>query len=107
VRESATLIVLLCASLTFAQSARPVPPGLHEAQRAEDQARKNEVPPQAQPRGADPAKLQHDAEELASLAQTIPLEVGQTTRGVLPQDLNAKLKKIEKLAKQLRGELTP
>jgi hypothetical protein len=107
VKESATLIVLLLACLTFAQSARPVPPGLHEAQRAEDQAQRNEVPPQPQPRGTDPAKLNHDAEQLASLAQAIPLEVGQATRGVFPQDLNAKLKKIEKLAKQLRNELTP
>ena len=52
-------------------------------------------------------KLRHDANELASLAQSIPQDVNQTAKGILPGDLNAKLKKIEKLAKQLRSQLTP
>jgi hypothetical protein len=55
----------------------------------------------------DPAKMKRDADELAALAQTIPHDVAQTSKGILPGDLNAKLKKIEKLAKELRSQLTP
>ena len=106
-KKPAIAIVVLLACLALAQSSRPAPPGLHEAQKAENQAQKNEVPPQAQPLGPDPAKLKREADELSSLAQSIPLDVGQVTHGVLPRDLHEKLKKIEKLAKQLRGQLTP
>lgn len=107
-KTSATLIVVLLASFSsLSQSARPAPPGLHEAQNAEIQAQKNEVPPITQHSRPDPAKLKHDADELASLAQSIPPEVDQTFRGVLPQDLSGKLKRIEKLAKQLRRQVTP
>lgn len=103
----ATMFLLLSLSAPVAQSGRPVPPGLHEAQRAEDQAQQNEVPPQTQRLGPDPAKIKRDADELALLAQSIPQEVDKTANGILPKDLNAKLKKIEKLAKQLRSQLTP
>jgi hypothetical protein len=99
-----SFFLLLTTSL-FGQGTRPIPPGIHEAQRAEDQTQRNEVPPQTQKRGVDPAKLRRDAEELASLAQSIPRDVDQTTKGVLPKDLGEKLKRIEKLAKQLRGQV--
>ncbi len=58
------------------------------------------------PRSAiDSVKLRHEANELAALAQSVPSEVDQTTKGVLPKDLGDKLKRIEKLAKQLRDQL--
>jgi hypothetical protein len=52
------------------------------------------------------AKLRQDADELATLASSIPNEVNETTKGELPKDLPGKLKKIEKLAKRLRSQLT-
>jgi len=108
VKTWAFLIALwLSSSSPLTQGSRPVPPGIHEAQRAENQAQHNEVPPQTQRQGIDAAKLKRDADELASLAQSIPHDVDQTTKGILPGDLSAKLKKIEKLAKQLRRQLTP
>jgi hypothetical protein len=45
------------------------------------------------------------ADELAKLAQSIPMGIGQVEKGVLPKDLGQTLKKIEKLSKQLRSEL--
>jgi hypothetical protein len=55
----------------------------------------------------DPAKLRAEANELAELAQSVPAYVEQVTQGRLPKDFSDKLKRIEKLSKHLRGELTP
>ena len=53
----------------------------------------------------DPAQLKRDADELAKLAITVPADVEQAGKGVLPKDLKDKLKRIEKLSKRLCGEL--
>ena len=53
----------------------------------------------------DAAQLKRDADELAQLAATVPADIDQVNKGVLPKDLRDKLKHIEKLAKHLRGEL--
>ena len=108
VKTSPTLIILLlAASASLAPQTRTIPPGLREAQKADERAQQNEVPPQTQRQRLNMVKVRHDADELASLAQSIPQDVNQTAKGILPGDLNAKLKKIEKLAKQLRSQLTP
>jgi hypothetical protein len=65
-------------------------------------------PQQAQQAGkprVDAAQLKRDAEALAKLAGEIPSAVEMTNKGVLPKDLNDRLKRIEKLSKQLRREL--
>ncbi len=54
----------------------------------------------------DPVRLQRDANELAQLAGTVPPEVDRAVHGVLAKDLKDKLKRIEKLCKRLRSELT-
>jgi len=63
-------------------------------------------PPVQQRQGPDLAKLRQDADELASLAQSIPPDVDQTVKGLLPNELDQKLKRIEKLAKQLRSRIS-
>ncbi len=55
--------------------------------------------------GTDLEKLRRDADELAFLARSIPPDVKNTTKGILPKDLSPKLKKIEKLAKELRAQI--
>lgn len=52
-------------------------------------------------------QLQKDADDLARTAQSIPLDVANVRRGVLPKDTLQKLKQIEKLSKHLRSELNP
>jgi len=95
--------LLLSASLFSAQRIRPA--GQHEADKAESQFDKS-IPAPAQPRQTiDLTKLRQDANELANLAQSIPTAVDQTTKGLLPKDLDQKLKRIEKLAKQLRSQI--
>jgi hypothetical protein len=55
----------------------------------------------------DLAKMRREADELAQLAQTIPADVSSIQQGLLPKDTSEKLKKIEKLSKQLRSEIRP
>jgi hypothetical protein len=64
------------------------------------------VTPRSKSRRIDMAQLKRDANELAKLASDIPSLVEQANKGLLPKDLNQRLKRIEKLSKQLRQELT-
>jgi hypothetical protein len=52
-------------------------------------------------------KLKQEARELAQLSAGLPSEVGLLAQGQLHKDLAEKLKRIEKLAKHLRSEITP
>lgn len=106
IRLITCLGVLFCIPTLFAQS-RPIPPGIRQADQADVQSQRDMPPPLNQRATIDPNKLRHDADELAALAQSVPPEVDQTTKGVLPKDLSEKLKRIEKLAKQLRSQLSP
>ena len=54
----------------------------------------------------DVAQMRSEAEELANLAQTIPAALEQVSKGVLPKDLSDKLKRIEKLSKTLRNDVS-
>jgi hypothetical protein len=96
--------IVLCAPILWAQG-RPVPPSVRQADQVEAQSERDIPPPLRRGTKYDLAKVKRDADELASLAQSVPPEVDQTTKGVLPKDLGEKLKRIEKLAKQLRSEI--
>jgi hypothetical protein len=62
--------------------------------------------PRGKQRPLDISKVKRDASELSTLAKEIPALVAQANKGVLPKDLNERLRQIEKLSKQLRRELT-
>jgi hypothetical protein len=64
------------------------------------------VTPRSKHRRIDETQLMRNANELAKLGDEIPSLVEQAKKGLLPKDLNQRLKRIEKLSKQLRGELT-
>jgi len=55
----------------------------------------------------DAARARRDAQQLAALASKIPSQVEQVSKGVLAKDLDRQLKDIQKLAKRLRGEVSP
>jgi len=97
---------LLSCALVMGGQGRPIPPGIREADKLSNPA---DVPPQvtAKRPPVDPAQRERDAHELASLAQLIPSEVAQLKSGRLPKDLDGQLKRIEKLSKQLRREISP
>jgi hypothetical protein len=54
----------------------------------------------------DVARLQREAQELAELSASIPADINRVNRGLLPKDVIGKLKRVEKLSKRLRSELT-
>jgi len=100
---SVIAIPLVLSSLAWSQ--RPAAPSLRQGEHAMAQSEKDIPPPLNQRPALDLAKLKRDADELASLAQSVPPAVDQTTKGILPKDLSEKLKRIEKLAKQLRAQI--
>jgi hypothetical protein len=97
--------LLSCTLVMGGQTGHPVPPGVREADKLPNPA---DIPPpvtaKRQPAGA--AELERDAKELARLAQLIPSQVEQVESGRLPKDLDGQLKRIEKLSKQLRREIS-
>jgi hypothetical protein len=56
-------------------------------------------------RGPDPKLLMQQATELQQLSNAIPDDIDKLSKGVLSKDLGERLKKIQKLAKQLRQEV--
>ena len=55
----------------------------------------------------DRVVIEREAKEMAALAATIPGDIEQMKKGLLSSDTFDKLKRIEKLSKQLRGQLHP
>jgi hypothetical protein len=63
-------------------------------------------PQQATKRTVDVTELKNEAKELSKLAGDLPQQMDQIGGGKLPKDLIETLKKIEKLAKHIRGEVS-
>jgi len=53
----------------------------------------------------DTVEMEREAKELAQLADAIPGDVEQLKQGLLPKGTVEKLKRIEKLSKQLRAQI--
>ena len=102
-----TIALMLCLTGSLSsQTGTPIPPGHTAANRATRQAENVEAPaPPAHDVTA--AQVLQQADELVALAQQVHADTEQATRGLLANDLKQKLKRIEKLSKQLREELVP
>jgi hypothetical protein len=88
------------------QAGIPIPPGHVAANRATRNAENVEAPaPPAQ--NITAAQVLQQADEMLSLAQQVHADAERAIQGVLTRDLKDKLKRIEKLSKRLREELTP
>jgi len=66
-----------------------------------------EAQPHALRRKIDTQQIKRDAADLAKLTGDLPPDVERAGKGMISKDLNDRLKRIEKLAKQLRRELNP
>lgn len=96
--------ILLTAGLAPGQGI-PIPPGLRSGDKPLNTPM--EEPAQPNRKKIDPKILTEEAGELARLSADIPAQIGQVNKGQLPKDLDEKLKKIEKLAKRLRSDVSP
>jgi len=83
----------------------PFPPHARRHPPSKDPEPSDETTPK--PRAMDPAQARREAKELAELAQAIPAQVELLSKNIFPKDLPARLKRIEKLAKHLRQEVSP
>jgi hypothetical protein len=54
----------------------------------------------------DPIQLEREGLELQELSESLQLDIESVNQGKLPKDMSEKLKRIQKLAKHLRGEIT-
>ncbi len=92
-----------------ATPGQPTEPVMIRPTRPPSAARFPDEPPQPEARLQRPpfnaAKARQQARELADLASKIPSEIDQVSKNVLPKDLDEQLKRIQKLAKQLRSQL--
>lgn len=87
------------------QTGTPIPPGHTAANKATRNA-ENVEPPAPPVQTVTAAKVVQQADQLLSLAQQVRADAERATQGVLAKDLNSKLKRIEKLSKELRTDLT-
>jgi hypothetical protein len=55
----------------------------------------------------DTVAMEREARELSALAASIPGDIEQVKKGLLPSDAIDKLKRIEKLSKELRQQIRP
>jgi len=82
-----------------------MPPGLAKANA---QINRPLEPPMFAPhRRINLAQVRDESQELQKLADTIPAQIDQVTSGQLPKDLLANLKRIEKISKHLRSQVSP
>ena len=72
---------------------------------AQELEMQNESVSPANRRSVNPVILENQANQLADLAASMPKAVENANKGVLEKDLIERLKRIEKLAKQLRSQL--
>jgi hypothetical protein len=100
-------LVLALAMVSFAAEQQGGQKQTPERAEVAAHAQVLEVPPMGpQARKLDPVKIHAEADELAKLAATVPNDIDQVAQGKLPRDLGEKLKRIEKLSKNLRSDLS-
>lgn len=103
------LSIFLLACLVFLASTvcgqkTPIPPGVREADKQTNAP--IEPPATFQQKAVDPGLLRQEAEELAKLSAALPSQMDQVNQGKIPKDLGDELKRIEKLARHLRSEIS-
>jgi hypothetical protein len=106
VKRLSSIFVLVLFAAPSALAQKPVPPGIRQADTTEAQTQSN-IPPPASPRAhVDMVQLRQEADELARIAQTIPPDIAAVQNGILPKDVIEKLKRVEKLSKNLRSAIS-
>lgn len=63
--------------------------------------------PQQKDRHLDIGQLKSDAQELVKMASAVSDQIGHLSNDQAPKELVENLKKVEKLSKHMRGEVSP
>jgi hypothetical protein len=98
-------VLLLCAvsaGQAVKRDAPPYPPEPADKSITTDQQQRSGIRPHV-----DKLQIQREAQEISDLAGTLQADIDHVNQGTLPKDVIEKLKKIEKLARHLRGEIAP
>jgi hypothetical protein len=103
----ASLLLLLVTGVCSSSSQRPIPRGIRDGDKAVQNGEEVEPPVENRTRKLDANALKAEAAQLQMLANSLPPQVDQVTKGMIPKDIADNLKKIEKLAKHLRSEINP
>src|SRR5690242_10445164 len=86
--------LLCCLTLVAEAQSQPPMPMQHI------EAKVEQSPSSVPKRQIDHALLKNQSEEMASLVSSLPPQIDQVKQGLLPKDLQNRLARIEKLAKQ-------
>jgi hypothetical protein len=99
------LFLVICGSIAFGGQGKARPPGIATG----DTLANHPLDPPLENRSKkiDLDQVKRESDELRQLADGLPDKVQQVAAGQLPKDLAENLKRIEKLARHLRSELTP
>lgn len=98
------VVCLVSPPSSFWGQRTPIPPGIREADKQTNAP--IEPPATFKQKPVDPGLLRQEAEELAKLSAALPSQMDQVSQGKIPKDLGDELKRIEKLAKRLRAEIS-
>lgn len=99
------ICILFLFSSPLSSGQRVKPPGIVTADQQSNQG--VEPPMQPHSRKIDVEQVKQEADELKKLADGVPAQIEQLVKNQYPKDLSENLKRIEKLAKHLRSEITP
>lgn len=97
--------VFLLVPVFAATQHHPKPPGITTGDQMANAPL--EKPTEMRNRQINFPQVKQEADELRTLANALPAQIDQVANNQLPKDLSDNLKKVEKLAKHLRSELTP
>lgn len=101
---SLVILAFCVIDATRGMQVHPRPPGLSDGQKQINKPL--DAPVEYGSKVPDLPKLKREAEELAQLSAGIPPRIDFVAKGQLPKDLADQLKRIEKLAKQMRSEIS-
>lgn len=103
---SLLLVVGAFNSMVPAQQQTNVQQRVYQRFERHDNHMRPEAVPELDERANRQAMISHDVEELSSLSSSLQSDFQQLQKGMLVKDLPQKLKKMEKLSKRLRQEVS-
>jgi hypothetical protein len=100
------LLLILLAVPVISQSNSPQQTRNRIQSFNKDKEMRREATPELDTKAVQLEAIHHDAADLSTLSTSLQSDLEQLQKGMLAKDLAEKLKKIEKLSKKLRQEMS-